>query len=364
VVEMSGSDKKVGESLLLDSEFDMTNIDKTMKQKTLSVLVSILPWCIVCGLLAAGIFIKPTAIVEVVIPPAIEKRDKIYGISSLDADHLWVAGNYGKVLFSDDNGKNWIRQVTSTRNHLQDISAWDENHVIAVGNKGVALVSDNGGDNWKEVATPKSDVTNKLIRVHTYQGGEAWAVGEMGMIIFSADYGNTWQRMREEEDVIMNDIIKVNDKNIIVVGEYGRIFRSIDRGRSWNDFYTDSPSSLMAIDFNSSTVGVAVGLDGVILETNDIGKTWTIMDKKLTGNTEHLMDVQWSEQLNEWISVGNKGRWVKFSVTSSEYEAGSFSQTDLSSHTELVLVGDGLITVGSNVGVYDFQTRVWQSLAD
>jgi len=226
------------------------------------------------------------------------------------------------------------------------------------------LVSDNGGDNWKEVATPKSDVTNKLIRVHTYQGGEAWAVGEMGMIIFSADYGNTWQRMREEEDVIMNDIIKVNDKNIIVVGEYGRIFRSIDRGRSWNDFYTDSPSSLMAIDFNSSTVGVAVGLDGVILETNDIGETWTIMDKKLTGNTEHLMDVQWSEQLNEWISVGNKGRWVKFSVTSSEYEAGSFSQTDLSSHTELVLVGDGLITVGSNVGVYDFQTRVWQSLAD
>jgi len=124
VVEMSGSDEKNGESLLLDSEFDVTNTNKTVIKKILPVLVSLLPWCIVCGLLAAGLLIKPTAIVEVVIPPAIEKRDKIYGISSLDADHLWVAGNYGKVLFSDDNGKNWIRQVTSTRNHLQDISAW------------------------------------------------------------------------------------------------------------------------------------------------------------------------------------------------------------------------------------------------
>ncbi|OUS28814.1 hypothetical protein A9Q98_06980 [Thalassotalea sp. 42_200_T64] len=326
--------------------------------------MSILPWCIVCGLLAAGIFIKPTAHVEVVIPPAIEERDMIYGISSLNAEHLWLAGNYGKILFSDDNGNNWIRQVTSTRNHLQDISAWDENHIIAVGNKGVALVSDDGGDNWKEVATPKSDITNKLIRVHTYQGGEAWAVGEMGMIIFSADYGNTWQRMREEEDVIMNDIIKIDDENIIVVGEYGRIFRSIDRGQTWNDFYTDSPSSLTAIDFNSSTNGVAVGLDGVILVTNDTGETWALINKKLTGNTEHLMDVQWSEQLNEWVAIGNKGKWIKFSVSLSEYKADSFSRTDLSSHTELALVGDGLIAVGSNVGFYDFQTKAWQSLAD
>ncbi len=358
---MSGSDKEVSELLF---ESDAINTDKTAVQKILLVLMSILPWCIVCGLLAAGIFIKPTAHVEVVIPPAIEERDMIYGISSLNAEHLWLAGNYGKILFSDDNGNNWIRQVTSTRNHLQDISAWDENHIIAVGNKGVALVSDDGGDNWKEVATPKSDITNKLIRVHTYQGGEAWAVGEMGMIIFSADYGNTWQRMREEEDVIMNDIIKIDDENIIVVGEYGRIFRSIDRGQTWNDFYTDSPSSLTAIDFNSSTNGVAVGLDGVILVTNDTGETWALINKKLTGNTEHLMDVQWSEQLNEWVAIGNKGKWIKFSVSLSEYKADSFSRTDLSSHTELALVGDGLIAVGSNVGFYDFQTKAWQSLAD
>jgi hypothetical protein len=76
------------------------------------------------------------------------------------------------------------------------------------------------------------------------------------------------------------------------------------------------------------------------------------------------MDVHWSEQLNEWISVGNRGKWVKFSVRLSEYETGNFSPTDLSFHTDFAVVGDGLIAVGSNVGAYDFKTRVWKSLAD
>lgn len=358
---MSDKKESVGEDLLSDSM--SVDSDKTITQKLLTTSMSILPWLIVFSLLAAGIFIKPTADVEEVIPPAIEKRDMIYGVYRLDFDHLWVAGNYGKILFSDNGGKAWERQTSSTRNHLQAISAWDDSHVIAVGNGGIVLTSDDGGKNWKEVSSPKSEIANKLITVHTYQGGEAWAVGEMGMIISSLDYGKTWERMRKEEDVIMNDIIKVKDSSIIVVGEYGRVFLSTDNGTSWKDFYTDSPSSLTAIDFNNAGDGVAVGLDGVILATNDTGESWEFIGSKVSGNTEHLMDVKWSKNLNKWLAVGNKGKWSKFSVSSSEYETGSFSKTDLSSHTELTVIDDGLIAVGNNVGFYDMQTNTWSSLS-
>jgi photosystem II stability/assembly factor-like uncharacterized protein len=275
-----------------------------------------------------------------------------------------VSGNYGKILFSDNGGEVWERQTSSTRNHLQAISAWDHSHVIAVGNGGIVLTSDDGGKNWKEVFSPKSEIANKLITVHTYQGGEAWAVGEMGMIISSLDYGKTWKRMREEEDVIMNDMIKVNDSTIIVVGEYGRVFRSTDNGTTWKDFYTDSPSSLTAIDFNNAGNGIAVGLDGVILATNDAGESWEFIDSKVSGNTEHLMDVKWSNDLNKWIAVGNKGKWTKFSVSTSEYEVSSFSKTDLSSHTELAVIDGGLIAVGDNVGFYDIHLNTWKSLAE
>jgi photosystem II stability/assembly factor-like uncharacterized protein len=358
---MSDKKESVSEDLLSDSA--SVDSGKTITQKILTTSVSILPWLIVFSLLAAGIFIKPTAEVEEVIPPAIEKRDMIYGVYRLDFDHLWVAGNYGKILFSDNGGKVWERQISSTRNHLQAISAWDDSHVIAVGNGGIVLTSDDGGKNWKEVSSPKSEIVNKLITVHTYQGGEAWAVGAMGMIISSLDYGKTWKRMREEEDVIMNDMIKVNDSTIVVVGEYGRVFRSTDNGKTWKDFYTDSPSSLTAIDFNNAGRGIAVGLDGVILATNDTGESWEFIGSKVSGNTEHLMDVKWSKDLNKWVAVGNKGKWTKFSVSSSEYETGSFSKTDLSSHTELTVIDGGLITVGDNVGFYDMQTNTWKSLS-
>lgn len=333
-------------------------------QKAVSVLLSIVPWSIVAILLWAGIFVKPSAHVEVVIPPPIDKRDKIYGISAVTTDLIWVAGNYGKILRSDDSGKSWVRQTTDTRKHLQDISTWDKNRAVAVGNGGVVLITEDGGNNWTEIDAPKSEIANKLIRVHAYSGGEAWAVGEVGMILYSGDYGKTWSRMREEEDIIMNDLIKVDDNRLFVVAEYGRMFRSDDNGKSWQDVYTDSQSSLTAIDFRTPENGVIVGLDGVIMTTNDAGETWLLTESNVSGNKEHLMDVQWSEEINRWISVGNKGKWITFSSEMDAFNADSLSKTDLSSHTELALIQGGMIAVGANVGYLDFETDEFTTLGN
>ncbi len=170
--------------------------------------------------------------------------------------------------------------------------------------------------------------------------------------------------MREEEDVIMNDIIKLDDNNIFVVGEYGRLFRSSDKGKTWQDSNTDSPSSLTSIKFRSHNNGVIVGLDGVVLYTNDAGETWILIDKKVSGIEEHLMDVQWSEHDNQWIAVGNKGKWIKFSANLDKFYVESLSKTDLSAHTELAIVDGGFITVGANVGFMDFKTNQFIELGN
>ncbi|NIB44345.1 glycosyl hydrolase [Pseudomaricurvus alkylphenolicus] len=337
---------------------------KSTGKKATSLLLSFVPWSIVAGLLWAGIFVKPSAQVETVVPPPIDKRDKIYGVSTIATDLIWLAGNYGKILRSDDGGSSWVRQITDTRKHLQDISAWDSQRAVAVGNGGIVLVTEDGGNSWSEIEVPKSEIANKLIRVHAYEGGEAWAVGEVGMILSTTDYGKTWRRMREEEDIIMNDLIKLGDRRIFVVGEYGRMFRSDDNGKTWQDFDTDSQSSLTAIDFRTRQHGVIVGLDGVILTTTDAGQSWRLTESKDSGNTEHLMDVQWSGDINRWISVGNKGKWMTFSSELNAYEAGNLSKTDLSSHTELALVQGGMIAVGANVGYLDFKTDEFTTLGN
>lgn len=334
-------------------------------QKIAKLIISIMPWAIVGTLLWAGIFIKPTAVIEEVIPPVINVRDNIFGLSKVNSDVYMAVGNYGKIIISTDKGKTWESQTAPLESHLQDITSWDENRSLAVGNDGVTLTTEDGGKTWIEVESPKSETANKLLRAHAYPNGEAWAVGEMGMILNSHDYGNTWTQMREEEDVFMNDIVRVNETTLFIAGEFGLIFKSSDNGQTWKDTQTDSPNSFTAVAFRTPEEGVVVGLGGAIVATNDGGETWTYIKPKVSGMTEHLMDVDWSEATNQWVAVGNKGKWIKFSADLTQFDSRNLSDTDLTSHTELAIDGDGsFLSVGQTVGAMDIKSNAWTLFAD
>jgi photosystem II stability/assembly factor-like uncharacterized protein len=344
--------------------------EKTAGQKFVNLILSILPWAIVGSLLYAGLFVKPTATIEEVIPPAIDKRDNIMGIARISSDVYWAAGNYGKILITKDKGKTWVNQVTPIDTHIQDIDSWDDKRAVAVGNKGKVVVTSDGGETWREVEAPLSEVSNKLMRVHTYEGGEALSVGEAGMVIQSTDYGETWHSLRPESDVYLNDIVRVDDQTIMIAAEtnpetlIARIIISRDNGETWEEVYTESPNSFMAINFKSPLEGVAVGLAGVIVGTTDGGVTWTMIDPSQSGMTEHLMDVHWSEETNQWVSVGNKGKWMTFSADLTSFEPRNLSDKDFTSHSELTLDGKGFLSVGETVGYMDLDTKSWTIYAD
>ncbi|MEH6617062.1 MAG: YCF48-related protein [Porticoccus sp.] len=333
-------------------------------KKFLLTIVSILPWAIVGTLLWAGIFVKPTAIIEEVVSAPINVRDNIFGVAHVDGDVYLAAGNYGKMLITKDGGKTWENQDSTVSEHLMDISAWDENRAVAVGNAGVTLMTEDGGVTWVSVDSPKSDVANKLLKVHTYPDGEALAVGEMGMIIRSLDYGKTWTMLREENDIFMNDVVKVDANTIWVSAEYGQIFKSIDNGETWEELFTDSPNSFAAIDAKNPLEITIVGLAGVVVSTLDGGETWTYIAPEQSGMTEHLMDVQWSDAINRWVAIGNKGKWMTFTSDLKDFQPMNISSTDYTSHTEMVIVGGKGLAVGATVGSLDLETKTWSLYAE
>lgn len=363
-------------------------VEKTAGQKFIALVLSILPWAIVGTLLWAGLFVKPTAEIEEVVPPAIDRRDNILGITRVGPDTYWAAGNYGKILISTDRAKTWTNQNSTVDIHFQAIAAWDENRAVAVGNKGVAVVTDDGGKTWKSVETPKSEISNKLLKIHLTPGGEALAVGEMGMIIRSLDYGNTWEKLRDEQDIFFNDVIRTNENTIIIAAEaraiedpdapydpnqlvpdaYGLIFTSHDNGETWQTIETDSLNSFAAIDFRNELEGVAVGLSGTIVATLDGGDTWTHFDSETSGIKEHLMDIAWSEHENKWIGIGNKGKWITFTSDLSAFKPRFLTEADaevkdFTSHAGLALTGDGgFVAVGETVGYMDLETNQWTLL--
>lgn len=354
-----------GQNLADDKTSDSSvEEEKSAGQKILLTLISILPWAIVGTLLYAGLFIKPEAIVEEVVPAPINIRDNIFGIAHVSGDTFLAAGNYGKMLVTKDGGKTWTTQDSTVDVHLMDISAWDENRAVAVGNRGVTLMTEDGGNTWVSVDSPKSDVANKLLKVHTYPNGEALAVGEMGMIIRSMDYGKTWKQLREENDIFMNDVVKVDANTIWVAAEYGQIFKSVDNGETWEELFTDSPNSFAAIDAKNPQEISIVGLAGVVVSTTDGGETWTYISPEQSGMTEHMMDVQWSDAIDRWVAIGNKGKWMTWTSDITDFEPMNISTTDYTSHTEMEIIGDKALAVGATVGSLDLKTKVWTLLAE
>lgn len=338
----------------------------------MSFVISLIPWAIVGGLLYAGLFIKPHAVIEEVIPPAVDKRDFILGVAKVDDKNFWAAGNYGKVILTADKGKNWVMQETPVDVHLQDIDAWSATRAVAVGNKGKAIITSDGGETWREAETPKSEISNKLIRVHAYPNGEALAVGEMGAVLQTKDYGNSWKRLRDESDVFLNDIVRVDSKTLLIAAEanpdtgFARVIKTTDNGETWNEVYTDSPNSFMAIDCKEGGQEcVTVGLAGAVAITKDGGESWEFVDQNVTGMQEHLMDVAWSENSNEWVAIGNKGKWMSISEDFTKFDTRNLSDKDFTSHSELELDGiGGFVAVGETEGYMNLKDKTWTMLHD
>ena len=274
-------------------------------QRLIRPVYSIVPLLIIGGLLYAAFLVKPSSAGGSVPPAALEKRDYYYGVAIPSPTTIWAVGTFGKVVRSDDEGKSWKIQPTPVTVNLQSIAAWDLVRGVVVEKNGVVIVTKDGGKSWLEVSVPRSDVSNKFMKVRIVADGSAWAVGEMGAVLVSRDRGATWARAAAEEDVTFGDIAFV-EQRAVLVGEFGRIKISENGGASWNVVNNPVKSSLTSVAFRNRLEGVAVGLDGVILETKDGGKNWA---QVTTNYRQHLLDVIWDG--NAWVAVGNRGTILK-----------------------------------------------------
>ncbi|MDY0248619.1 MAG: glycosyl hydrolase [Pseudomonas sp.] len=317
-------------------------------KKLLGAVMAVMPWAIIAGLLSAAIFIKPKSVGSTISPPSLERRDQFYGLAQWSENTVLASGSYGKILSITRDGQ--ISQlVTPTRKTLQDIATWDARRAVAVGNDGIILFSHDAGIKWQQVVdVPRSEVANKLNRVRVGKNGFAIATGEMGAVLASYDFGETWQRIREEEDVAWNDVAILDDGQLVLVGEFGRVLLGMKGSQEWQEVDSNQASSLMSVFFRDSLNGLAVGLEGLVLATHDGGKSWEPIN---AGLRDHLFDVTWLAEKNQWFVTGALGRWA--AGTDGDWKTGTLDKRNLSWHVRAMPVGDTLWLVGANIGTWD-----------
>ena len=216
--------------------------------------------------------------------PPMVTFEKLLSVTSPDNDHIWIVGFNSTILHSSDGGTSWFPQKSPIEIDLFDVFFLDAHNGWAVGKHGTILRTEDGGQKWIKVEA----ITNqRLFDVYFVDTQKGWAVGSWGTILHTEDGGKAWEEQGSGEDLIYNGVWFVDDHRGWIVGEYGTIYHTKDGGTKWvkqqcndiipvireDEWETPTPS-LYGVFFQNPDRGWAVGLDGIIIFTEDGGNHW------------------------------------------------------------------------------------------
>jgi photosystem II stability/assembly factor-like uncharacterized protein len=250
-------------------------------------------------------------------------------------ERLVVAGDYGNVLFSDDNGAHWQQASVPTIQMLTSIYFVDRQRGWTAGHDGLILASDDGGQNWhlqldglavqqqtnlqaRDVSRQQVDTlqqrlatadestrapleneleearstlenaeltlteavfTSAFMDIWFQDANRGWAVGAFGKFVATDDGGIHWHsqldKLQNFEGFHLNSIIGDGKGRIFIAGEGGVMFRSLDSGQSWESLQPFYEGSWFGTVYDRQHDALLVfGLRGNLYRSTDFGTTW------------------------------------------------------------------------------------------
>lgn len=233
------------------------------------------------------------------------------GIHFADLSYGWAAGDNGTLICTKNTGKNWNKEYIHTGSRLNCIYFTDLLHGWAAGNRGVILYTNNGGKSWK---TQQSGTDRNLYGIYFIDVNNGWAVGEGGTILHTVNGGNSpwlynilplkdkksWVAKISSTSSCLYRVKFFGLDNGWIVGDRGLILHTQDGGKTWAEEYMEK--RLNGLYFTDLNNGWAVGEGGFILHTSDSGKNWK---KQYTEVSYYLTAVHFTDSKNGWISGGS-----------------------------------------------------------
>ncbi len=243
-------------------------------------------------------------------------------------DRLVAVGEYGNILYSDDQGVSWRQaqvpvQVMLTAVHFPSaLKGW------AVGHDAVILHSEDGGETWHKqldgwqtghilLAGAQVWLTRVEAQLEALQGSDdealllqrdaagmaldeaereiemgpnrpfldvwfadeqhGYAIGAFNYFFVTADGGRTWQdgsaRVPNPEFLHLYSIHPIAEQTLLMAGEFGLLLRSRDGGVNWEQLELGYPGSLFTVAGGYGDAWVA-GLRGNVFYSADGGDNW------------------------------------------------------------------------------------------
>lgn len=171
-----------------------------------------------------------------------------YDVKFVDAQHGWITGEFGKIMYTADGGETWREQERTLMEGtgifdlldlptLFGIYATDGQRAMASGLEGHIARTTDGGVRWTfdKVDPGEIPLVDPLYDLTELPDGTAWAVGAAGEVVRKGPTDPAWTRAKIGQDVLtwLRKIHFADDKHGWMVGGFGLIFRTTDGGKTW-----------------------------------------------------------------------------------------------------------------------------------
>ena len=225
----------------------------------------------------------------------IETDFDLNDVVTINATSALAIGESGKIFYTENSGNNWSEEDSGTIQDLNSIEFVDV--PIAVGDSGVVLVKD--GDNWFD---------NSI-------------VGASNLY-----------------DVSVVNYQSLNDSLVFVSGMDGEVWKWYNN--SWIDLssVTGVNSDIYGIDFVNETHGIAVGVNGVIIGTDDGGASWEPRDVPEAVQGFSFYDVAFINPIRAFV-VGENGTLLRSSGTGDSTIGYNWLVWDTGSNSAINAIG-------------------------
>jgi len=244
--------------------------------------------------------------------------------------HGWIAGQGGVILHTGDGGGTWTAQSSGVDTYLLDIDFVDPYHGVAVGADSTVVFTTDGGTTWRNAAFGSSlDLAEEinLFALVMMDEKKACITGDGGRIFVSEDGGERWVESKSplyDEEMMEGRILysMTYDSGILyAVGVDGVLVNSTDQGKTWKERATGfTGPELYCIDVVNGA-GLAAGSGGHIIRTSDGGSSWQVMDvpEEITRFWLSGIDLQ------ETVAGGVRGLLVGQDGTAGRLDGGALS---------------------------------------
>lgn len=231
--------------------------------------------------------------------------DRFYDVAAPTKDRAIVVGYGGKILATEDGGRNFTVVPSGVEQALYSIYLHGDHGWIA-GQDGLILHSADGGKTWAPQQSNAEfvdmDGTKKPAYLFAISGIDAqrlWAVGDRSTVVSTTDGGATWTYQKaaaaseegvQEElaaaDPVFYDVRFIDAQRGWVIGEFGKILYTSDGGATWTEqnrslleasgyFDPLDLPSLFGLYVQDAQRAAASGIEGHVARTIDGGATWT-----------------------------------------------------------------------------------------